>query len=434
MTAQQNMSEYYDKSTPTFRGQEWVPIIRKYYLPPQDIDQYSSRALPQLPTVARSRPQSSSSSIYNLEEDHASRDTPRYLFPTSNFAGEIDEDALEMIQPPQITIPTHPLAGEHPDVVSPQPQRPDSKLITMWAEGDELVSPIDTPGTANWKTYVVSPLSENFERGASSEAGQASIDCASWFDDISSGEEERPDSSNRARKKDQFTDSAFSEVSERKPNYRYSDPGSPITLGFEIGGFGEPGPDVGGSQHFDNASGRQTVQPQMHYSGGEKEHSQDSNAHIGESKISFSVPKIDTFSSDRPRVSQRRVPPPLKLRQQSVQDEYVKTPFPPRSDSVPSERSLTKSDEPGIKQRKRRSGLGGFGSLRRRPSTQNSQTPPPGFTEILSQLDNQGVVSPMPRARGLLSKAKHGLGIGSDESKREKRREEFNRQVRRNAE
>ncbi|KAF2968259.1 hypothetical protein GQX73_g5319 [Xylaria multiplex] len=404
MAAQQSMSEHSNRSTPILRGQERVPTCRQYYPPPPNINEYVSRTLPQLP---RPRPPSSPSSLYGHEEDYANLRTPRYLLTANNmtdsrrgtaFAGAIDENALDMVRPPQIIIPSHPRADDHPDVVSPQPQRPDSKLLSMWANGDELVSPIDTPGTASWKSHVVSPLSED------SEAGQAS-----WFDDTSSDEDERPDPSNETQKKDLFT------------NHRYSDPGSPSNSGFDMRGFGEPGPDVGGFQRFGIASGRQTVQPQMYYSSNEQGHCQDSNADMGESKISFSVPKIDAFSSDRPGAGQRPVPPPLRLGQESVQEDYVKTPFPPRPDSVSSERNAPRPDEQSPKQQKRRSGLGSFDSLRR-SSTQNIRKAPPGFTEILSQLDNHGVVSTTPRSRGLLSKAKHGLGIGSDESKREKAR------------
>ncbi len=429
------MSEHYDKPTPTPRGQEWVLTGPQPYPPPEDADQYASRDLPSLPILTEPRPLSPSSSSHNLEEDY----TPRHLLAASDgnggrkrtaFAGEIDESALAMAQPPQISIPTNWQLDEHPDVVSPQPQHPDSKLIFMWANGDELVSPIDTPGTSNWKNYIVSPLSEGFEGGTASETGPAPTYYESWFDDTSSDEDERPDPSNPAREKSQFSGGAVLGASDGqlpKPNFRYSDPGSPLSPGFDIDGFGEPGPDVGSSHYFDNASGRQIVQPQMRtqstYSGSQQNEPQEINIYLGEPKISFAMPKIDSFSSDRPRAGQRPVPPPLKLAAHSVQEDFVKTPFPPRSASV------GRASNP----EKRRSGLGRFGSLRR-PSRQNSPKPPPGFTEILSQLDKQGVVSPTPRAKSILSKAKQGLGISSDESKREKRRDEFRRQVRRNAE
>ncbi|KAI1429906.1 hypothetical protein F5Y12DRAFT_723752 [Xylaria sp. FL1777] len=427
------MSEQYDRSTPTPRDQEWVITGLKYYPPPTDAGRYVSRALPLLPMLAEPRRRSSSSSLYNLEEDHASQHTPQHLLETGDendgrkstaFSGALDENALAMVQPPQISIPNNPQSDDHPHVVSPQPQRPDSKLLFMWANGDDLVSPIDTPGTASWKNHVVSPLSERFGRGTSSEAGPTSTEYESWFDDTSSDEEERPDSSVPAREKIQLADVFFSGASDSqlpKTNFRYSDPGSPLSPGFDIDGFGEPGPDVGRSQYFDNASGRRTVQPQVHYySGGEQNHPQESRVYGREPRISFAVPKIDSFSSDRPRAGQRSVPPPLKLGERSVQEERVKTPFSPRPDSTSSERRESNTGEPSTGPQKRRSGLSRFGSLRR-SSRQNSPKPPPGFTEILSQLDKNGVVSSTPRAKGILSKAKQGLGIGSDEFKKEKR-------------
>ncbi|KAK5634954.1 hypothetical protein RRF57_010666 [Xylaria bambusicola] len=236
--------------------------------PPEDADHYASRALPLLPILAEPRPLSSSSS-HNLEEGY----TPRHLLAASDvnggrkitaFAGEIDESALSMAQPPQISIPTHGQPDDHLDVVSPQPQYPDSKLISMWANGDELVSPIDTPATSNWKNYIVSPLSEGFEGGTASEAGPAPTYYESWFDDTSSDEDERPAPSNLAREKSQFSGSAFLGVSDGqfpKPDFRNSDLGSPLSPSFDIDRFGEPWPDVGSSHYFDSASGRQTTQP-----------------------------------------------------------------------------------------------------------------------------------------------------------------------------
>ncbi|KAJ8126209.1 hypothetical protein O1611_g7429 [Lasiodiplodia mahajangana] len=149
------------------------------------------------------------------------------------------------------------------------------------------------------------------------------------------------------------------------------------------------------------------------------------------------MPEITTFSSYRPGASQRPVPPPLNLEQQQlllppVHEGYVKTPFPPRADSASSQRSAFKPDDQSVEQQqqKQRSGLGGFGTPRR-SSTLNSPRPPPGFTEVFSQIDSQGVVSPVPRVKNILSKARQGLGIGSDESRKERRREEFKRQIRR---
>ncbi|KAI1369299.1 hypothetical protein F5Y08DRAFT_334710 [Xylaria arbuscula] len=467
MTTQENIPEHYSRFTPTRRGQDWV-LITPQYEPPEHIERYADRALPLLPVFAGPRPLSSSSSIYNPDDGHVSGHMPAPLVVPRNrgdgcksttFAGSLDEGVLSMIQPPQISIPDVSHMDEpHPQVVSPQPQRPDSKLLSMWASGDEQVSPIDTPGPTNWKTHAVSPLSDGFEKKVSPAAGPAPVGYASWFDDTSSSDdEEEPSASPKAAEEEsQIADIGFFSVPPEsqipRSNFRYSDPGSPLSPmsplsplsplspSFDLEGFCDPIPETRRSSHFQNAPGRRTVQPS--YSGGEQTRSPppesknaaapESNPAMGEPKISFAVPKIDSFSG-RQGASPRPMPPPLKLSDRPVQDEYVKTPFPPRPDSAmskTSEKRASSVGEPSPRQQKRRSGLGRFGSLRRRPSRQGSPKPPPGFTEMLSQLDKQGVVSTSPKSRSILSKAKQGLRLNSEESKREKRRDELKRQVR----
>lgn len=453
MNTQEEIPEHYSGSTPTRRGQDWVLLAPQYHEPPRHIERYVDRALPLLPVFAGSRPLSSSSSIYNPDDDHISRHMLAPLVVPRNggdgrkstvFAGSLDESALALVQPPRISIPEHSHMDEpHPQVVSPQPQRPDSKLLSMWANGDELVSPIETPGPLNWKSHVVSPLSDGFEKKTTSGAGPAPAGYASWFDDTSSSDEEEPPPSPKsAGEESQIADIGFSvplESQLARSNFRYSDPGSPLSPlsplspSFDLEGFCDPIPEIGRSSYFQNAPGRRTVQPQPSYtSGGEQTRSPppESGVATGEPKISFAVPKIDSFS-DRQGASPRPVPPPLKLGERPPQEEYVKTPFPPRPDSATSEKRASSMDEPSPRQQKRRSGLGRFGSLRRRhPSKQNSPKPPPGFTEILSQLDKHSVVSTSPKSKGLLSKAKQGLRINSEEPKREKWRDELKLQVR----
>ncbi|KAI0817757.1 hypothetical protein GGR55DRAFT_37681 [Xylaria sp. FL0064] len=422
------MSENYDRSTPAPGDQESLLARLKYYPPPEDADRYASRALPPPPPFVESRPISYSWSSYSFEDDYAGPHTllnplaasdENHDHSITTFASLIDENALAMVQPSRITIPTYPQPDEHQEVVSPRPQRPDSRLISIWAKGDELVSPVDTPGTASWRNHIVSPLSDTYPAAMEE----------SWFDDTSSDEGAQPGPSNPTTAEESQSIIRRFSVSEGqlpRNNFRYSDPGSPLSPSFDLELFGESGPDVGRGRYIDDVSGRRTVQPQVHYSnGGEQSYLQGSNAYVGAPKISFAVPKIDSFSSVRPTAGQRPVPPPLKLGGRSAQEEFVKTPFPPRPDSVPSERMASGTDEQNTGGLKRRSGLGRFGSLRRRSSRQNSPKPPPGFTEILSQLDKHGVVSPNSRAKGILSKAKQGLGIGSDEPKREKGRNEY---------
>ncbi|KAI3322239.1 hypothetical protein HD806DRAFT_501471 [Xylariaceae sp. AK1471] len=458
MTSQQNMPEHSDahlRSTSTLREQGWAPTRRQqHYPPPQAVNQYASRALPAPPSLAPPRPQSSSSSIYDSEEAPSRQPTPQHLLIVSQakdgrksttFGGAIDEAAFAMVRPPQIKIPHRSQSYGHLDVVSPQPQHPDSKLISMWADGDDLVSPINTPGTANWKNYVVSPLSESSESGTTSEPDRAFfMESDSWAEDSTSDQAERRYSLSWAQKNNQSGDAAIpgaSHIQVPKMNLRYSDPGSPLIYGLDSSGFGEPGPDVGPdvgpSRRFDNASGRQTplteAYTQSMYSVDRRNRPQDKKLFIEDTNVSFAVPKIDTFSSNSPAASHRPAPsPPLNLSERPVQEEYIRTPFPLRTISDLSQKGVFETNEPSVKQQKRRSGLANFGTSLR-SSVEKSKKSPPGFTEILSQLDHQGQgrVSPVPKVKNILSKAKQGLGIGlSDESKKEKRREELKRQIR----
>ncbi|KAI0191769.1 hypothetical protein EV127DRAFT_480217 [Xylaria flabelliformis] len=419
------MPDYFDMVIPTPREKAWGTTGHYYYPPPQDIDQYVSRALPQPPT----RPRSYSSSIYNFEEAHSLQHTPEHLQGANGvnngrkrptFSWGIDKDMLATVE-----IPEDLESYEYPSLVSPQPQRPDSRLLSMWENGDELVSPIRTPAEASWASHVVSPLSEGSGRLVSSSTSRTLIRSESWLDDTSSDEEDGPDSST-ARNEHQSPDRAFSGAFHTqlpRTATRYSDPGSPLSPGLSWD-FGEPGPDVGGCN---NAFGRQTTQPQTYAlpmnSDDGQSHPRDSDMSIEKSKISFAARNISTFSSNRPRAGQIQVPPPLQLGEQStVEENYVKTPFPLPSNSSSSQRSISKADESSTTNlQKRRSGLGGFGSLRRR-SAHDIREPPPGFTEILSQIDYQGAVSPSPRVKNILSRAKRGLGIVKADSEKEERR------------
>ncbi|GAP83398.2 hypothetical protein SAMD00023353_0202480 [Rosellinia necatrix] len=427
MALQQDMSETYDESTPNLTDQEW-PIAKCQYSPPRAINQYASRALPPRPR--------SSSSKYDSGEDGSRQNTPRRApshtdagsdYGINSFGGTVDEEAMEMVGHPQIATVVHSQANGRLALVSPRPRRPDSKLLSIWSTGDELVSPIDTPGTASWHTHIVSPLSE-FSPGRASSAQYES-----WFDDTSSDEGEPSSPTNRARKKNQFAGHAFVGASQsqlRKMSHRHSDPGSPLNPDLDSGWLGEPGPDVGGSRRLGDTPGRQMVQPQVHtqstHSGDGQRLSQNSNMSTGEPKAFFAVSKIGAFSSNRSRASQRPAPPPLHLGERSDQHDHMP---PPRPNSVSSQRSEFRTNEPSAKLQRRRSRLANLGTSLR-PLTPNRHRPPPGFTEVLSQLDKQGAVSPVPRVKNVLSRAKRGLGISSDESKKEKGREGFKRQVR----
>ncbi|KAI1108045.1 hypothetical protein F5Y14DRAFT_437647 [Nemania sp. NC0429] len=431
------MSENYDRPRPTPRGQRRVSTGRQYYPPPRDIGQYASRALPLLPTgvpsgyvspLSRYAPEKSdehqhSSNPFSVtNKAETSRQNTTSNSEMNNATNEVVM-AMAMARPSRITIPEHQ-PYENPNLVSPQPQRPDSRLMSLWANGDGLVSPVSPPGTTSWKTHIVSPMSENSE-------GE------SWFDDTSSDEGEQAESSNPAEevgRPEEATFPAISHLLSRKMSLRHSDPGSPLSV--LAGGFGEPGPDVGRSQHLDNLSGRQTVQPQSYaqstYIGDEPYYPQDADVSMGELTIAFTVPNIDTSAWGRPGADQRPISLSPQPEEQPAQKMFVETPFSGDTSSELAQRSVFRIDETGIEQQRQRSGFGGFDTSAY-PPVQSIQSPPPGFTEVFSRLDSQGVVSTaVPRVRGMLSKAKHGLGIGSDEARREKRREEFKRQIHHN--
>lgn len=424
MALRQNTSEDFDQLTPTLLEQEW-PISRYQYSPPRAVTQYASRALPP-------RPQSSSSR-YDFEEDHSGQHTPQHYMVTIGvdpdikadaFIGAMNEETFKTSYPPQIAASAHFHSSHTPPLVSPRPRRPDSKLLSMWSTGDELVSPIDSPGTGHWSIHVVSPLSE------SSQRGPPSAHYESWFDDTSSDEEDPPSPPYQTPGTDQISDDAFRETPRpltRRVSQRYSDPGSPVGTSLDAGWYGGPGSTT---DSFDNLSGRRTVQPQMYT---QSIDSNDGQGLIQDGDgLTFAVSKIGTFSSNRARNSQRPTPSPLNLGKQPVQRSYIGTPVLVRANSTSSHRSASGIEEGGAKLQKRRSRLGNLGSALR-PLTPTRRKPPPGFTEIISQLDKQGAVSPVPKVRSVLSKAKRGLGISSNESRKERGLDDITRPTRRNA-
>ncbi|KAI8632594.1 hypothetical protein F5Y19DRAFT_369671 [Xylariaceae sp. FL1651] len=442
------MSEYYDanhRSTSTLRQQEWEPARRQHYPPPQDVNQYASKALPLTPAVLPPRPPSSSSSIYDSDNAPSRQSTPqqRLTIRTAqqdrtsiNFAGAVDEAAFAMVQPPPLnTNLSH--SYEQPHVVSPQPLYSRFRLISMWDQGDAVVSPMDTPGTANWQDYVVSPVSQSSDKGAVSEPDRASCSADSWADQT-----EQRYSSSWKQSENQVAHDAYARVAPlkslytqtRKTTLRYSDPGSPLSSGLDTRGFGEPGPDVGRSRCFEAALDHQKAATHVHtqsmYSSDWRDHPQNKLVSIGDSQVSFAVPKIDTFSSSRPGVSRRPAPAPLKLSERSIQNDYVKTPFPPRANPDSSENSVVENGNCNLEQQHRASGLISFSKSLRPSSSHKNEKSPSGFPESLSQLENQARASPLPKVKNILSKAKQGLWIGSEGAKKEKRREDLKRQIR----
>jgi len=355
----------------------------------------------------------------------------------------MDEEAFAMVRPPQIKIPSRSSENmdEHEHVVSPQPHYPDSKLVSLWEDGDELVSPIDTPGTANWKHHAVSPLSEGSEERTSSEADQVPIlESDASLDDGTRDQAEQQRPSGSRQKNDHVEKTTFlgtPRVQGLKKS-RFSDPGSPHSAGLAIGEYGEPGPDVGAKNRFDDASRRQTARRQPYaqsmYISDPRNHPCEMPA-IGESnRLSFPCPEANAFSKNRPGVSPRPTPPPPPAAsEQAVEGNHVKVPILPRTYSALPQKQTSESDEPTTKQQKRTSTFTSFGASFR-SSIQRTERSSPVFEDILNKLDsnqNQGKTSPVPKVKNMLLKAKQGFGVGtSDDSKKEKRREELKRQIR----
>ncbi|KAI1810041.1 hypothetical protein GGS20DRAFT_228774 [Poronia punctata] len=450
------MSERHDshtKSTSTLREKGWAPTRSQNFPPPRAVNHYSSRALPPPPPPGSTspRPCSSSSSIYN-SEDGTAPETPTGTVTAANqavgrqkrntFGVAIDEEAFAMARPPQIKIPSrrHRDSHEHPDVISPRPQRPDSKLVSLWADGDELVSPIDTPGTGGWKNHVVSPLSDSSD----GEMGFAADEVSSLGSDRSLEDKtqgRRPSSDFRENNK-QLKHGPFlraPRAQRPKARSRHSDPGSPFIAGIDPSEIGEPGPDIGSIDRIDDGS-RQTSRRHPHalsmHSGDSRSRPRPHDKVNADKshRVSFAATQLEAPPSMAPRASRRPPPPPpLVINERPVHKEYVGTPFMSPAESSFSPKPAHKPDEPSNKPQKRLSGLASIGTSFR-SSMHKSDKSYPGFEDILDKIDNnqsQGNKSPAPKAKNILSKAKQGFGIGSSgESKKEKRREDLKRQIR----
>ncbi|KAI2628969.1 hypothetical protein GGS21DRAFT_526813 [Xylaria nigripes] len=405
-------------STPILREQGWPPGRRRYYPPPQNVNLYASRPLPPLPSTA---PRSWSQSDYDSVEHHSNQNIPPRFFVShyekngleSNTTHGVrtDEGSSVMMHPP-LAVPNRSESYGYQQNEPSQPRNPDldPKLMAMWTNGDEQVSPIETAGTSTWKNHAVSPLSES--------PGRGSIDAETWFDD-SVSDDEMPSwaSPYHAQTELEPTDAVSlhgPHMQSRRSNFRYSDPGSPHGFNFEVGGFDDSGPDAGGLPHLNTS-----------YSHSGHDDTGHSDVPIGDPGFIFLVPDMDKFSTSRPGIP---IPAPLRLKDRPIPDNYIKTPF-PRSDLSAPSKVVFEAGESSAKQQRRKSGLGNFGASLR-SSTQRIRRPPPGFTEVISQIDYHGKVPPVPRVKNMLSKAKQSFRISFEESRKEKSRDELKHSIR----
>ncbi|KAI1489266.1 hypothetical protein F5X96DRAFT_679885 [Biscogniauxia mediterranea] len=387
------------------RPRGWEPAKHQQY--------YATRALPIPP-----RPQSSSSSVYDAEDGPRRQPTPKGRLVTSlyhddsmdsSYPGPFDEAAYEMIK--------------QQEIVSPRPIQPNHPGLFNVREHDECgISPITPPITGNtlWTSDTVSPLSE-----AASELEQmlnTSHELWGRGSTMSQTDRRHSELGKSPRMFDPMADPLHPFV--QKLNLRHSDPGSPK----ETRGFGEPkpGPSVGGA-----------VSSTAELSTGTREHTQASHngptisSETRINQVSFAGPRVDTFSNrSQPTARSVRVaPPPLKLGQRPLAEDYVKTPFPPLIEEETAQKSMRTNDDQ--KKRNRLSSLGG--SLRRKNRTgsppKNEAKAGPA-TQETRPLDVFARASPVPKVKNMLSRAKQGLGISSDEEKKERRKEDIKRRIR----
>ncbi|KAI5923358.1 hypothetical protein F4810DRAFT_710786 [Camillea tinctor] len=412
MTSHENTIEQQDESCQpedSGRTNGWEPARHQQY--------YASRALPIPP-----RPQSSSSSIYEPEDGPRRQPTPKgrlVISPyhdgirDSSYLGPFDEDAYQMIK--------------QQEVVSPQPIQPDYPGLFNVEEHDEFgISPVTPPAIANtlWTAATVSPLSE-----ATSELEQMlSTSHELWG-------RGSPTSIQVDRRHSEFghsprmadpLDSLNPFV--QKLNLRHSDPGSPK----EARGFGESGP----GPSIDYATTSNAVSSSVGTQGGEQaSHEGPAASSNGRNhEVLFTTPRIDTFSKrtqEKARPNRIVPPPPLKLSERPIVGNYIKTPFPPLTEADTSQKSVHAKDEANVNKKQNR--ISSFGSVRgpRRMGTwPKNEAKASATTQESRPLDMFTRASPVPKVKNMLSRAKQGLGIISDEEKKERRNEDIKRKIR----
>ncbi|KAI1504377.1 hypothetical protein F5X99DRAFT_372086 [Biscogniauxia marginata] len=419
MASPQKMTGHRDGSNKPEDTQKtigWEPAKYQRY--------YATRALPNPP-----RPKSSSSSIYDLEDGIRRQPTPRYQVINSQHhadltdtscSGPFDEAVFKLIRSQPTTRP--PRLHTQQAVASSQLRKPDHPDLYNPREHDEAgISPVTPPGTGKtWgPAQTVSPLSE-----AASELGQT----------LNVGQADRRHS--EFGRSPRMTDlSELHHHQFQKINSRFSDPGSPHSAR----GFGEPALDISSPFPFNAVSGIQPpertialAEGNSHPGGGKS----TTSSAASRPQVSFAGAKIASFSNrSQPTGSpSRMIPPPLRLGKQSLPKTPVKTPFPPRAGPGPPQISAPENDSPGtLKKPHRVSSFGSLriphrtGSLRR---TEPAKSTPSAVAQEARPIDVLARASPVPKVRNILSKARLGLGISSDEEKKERKKDDLKRKIR----
>ncbi|KAK7752460.1 hypothetical protein SLS62_005613 [Diatrype stigma] len=434
-----------DQPGRTLREMGWKPTRKNYFPPPKDLPNYATRPLPPPPS-------SSSSSIYDsdqgsqvLTQHHLIGGAQDDARSSTNFSGSVDESALKMVRPPGIVTDLPKPQGQEDEIVSPQPRWPEHKVLKINTD-DPGVSPILTPpsGTNSHYQFDVSPLSPTGSIH-SCDAVVSDIDRSSKEIHPAGIEGRHP---SQADSRPNETTLGFRPLVAQtellhprvqKINFRYSDPGSPGGGTVDARDSGEPGPDVGDSTSSSSqgrtAEGSAAYPPQppnevQHDSYGHGLTGRDSAAE--ERKVTFTGANVDSFSHHRTGASnQRHAPPPLKLSERPLAENYVKTPFPPGTNSDYSQQSVFEDDDDADKKQKRRSsGISILAEFFRPASTASHRGD--GSNSFMQQhearrAEEPSRASPVPIVRNIISKAKSGLKIGSDESKKDRKRENLKR-------
>ncbi|KAH9902167.1 hypothetical protein F4778DRAFT_111556 [Xylariomycetidae sp. FL2044] len=520
------------------------PHPLQQYPPRKDPAPYMNRELPAPPLPPPPRPSSGSSSVYDSDDETARQPAPSHQRPSVGKLGgaycrdTIIDAALSQIptRPPAIMTSNLPPTRKTQDIISPQPRRPEHKILTE----EYVVSPIMTPPSGNFSYahHIVSPLDSSdgsvydFDDTVSEPDRTSPWNRDQDRDGISSHEQQppRPRSSNLNAPPQQQRPSAGSQPDDRlrskaqKVKSRRSDPGSPRTARPpETGGPSGINPTVATQRnttsrdHNNNNNSNNGCQSAPRHAAAPPPNPHGTTGRTGTASgsssgnrnrsasttpsVTFAVQRTDGFAS-RPAAQHHNggkkthhhaaAPPPprLHIREGPAASDHVKTPYPdpdepdastgpagasqPQPQPQPHHRSAFDHDDhddhddaaakPRVKKQTRRVSSFGLGKGLQniaRPSSSSSSSSSPqlqlhqqqnksnqNFSNMTSvqRADTAKIGtstsgggggggssstrdSPVPKVRDLLSKAKHGLGIGSEEERKEKWKQEMKQQI-----
>ncbi|RYO74793.1 hypothetical protein DL764_010676 [Monosporascus ibericus] len=361
-----------------------------------------------------------------------------------------------MVRPPSI-VTNFQESNEEDEIAFLRPNGPGDKPLRLETCGDSEVSPILTPpsGKNTHHQYNVSPLSPDGSLHSLNTA-VSEQDRSSYISNVSGSEEKLLDGSERRQSfqancppgQSSLGFQSLAVQADRlhpqlqRINLRYSDPGSPLDGTIDTRYPREPSPDVGRpsgprqkrSAGVHSAAQKSQMARQSHY-GSWGQNPIKKEAVARERRVFLAGAKVGSFPNRTTIPAQRHAPPPLKLSERPLVETYVKTenqvktPFPRRNNSEFSEKSVFEEDDVNKKQSRRMSSLSGFAKSLRPTSSHMGEASGSAQGEAHKTKEHSRA-SPVPTMKNILAKAKSGLKIGSDESKKEKRRVNLKRQIR----